>query len=251
MKKLFITILLLLLIAISGFAGEVEDIDTRISEIDSRLLIIPGEIDLIQTQINSKTVERDGLDPEDPQVIILQEEIDLLAGQRSTLQHEELDISGERTRLVERKRVVLIDNRLNSILDFRLAMGFAGLQQPNSALLKKEIIDNNDIAKLEQLEATAPQIQAYIQDKTIDEAIEKRFNCADKVKKKMFKINISKNLTKVQVKKFVKDFGDIISLVDTSSLDSAKEEIINVTADGVIVLESDKTELAATIDSCK
>lgn len=244
-------LLILLLLTSLVFAGEVEDIDARIIEIDARILVVPAELSDTQDLINSKSLERDALPIDDPQTFILQEEIDALVTLRKELLQEEIDLENEKVSKLERKRQLLWYARAKAIPDLRLAMKYAGLQQPNSKLLIKDIVESKDDTRLIALEAATSQVNAEIQKRLIEEGISKRFRCVDKVKKKMFYLNYGKGLTKIQVKKFVKDMKDIIDLIDAASLESAREDILAVIADGTIITEADKNEMLSVIDSCK
>jgi len=75
--------------------------------------------------------------------------------------------------------------------------------------------------------------------------------CGARVKALLLVRNAPKNLTKQQKKQLVQTYKDTITLLDAGSLDAAKDDIVEATADGTIVTESDKTALAAQIDACK
>jgi len=63
--------------------------------------------------------------------------------------------------------------------------------------------------------------------------------------------NASKNLTRGQVKQLVKSTVDVKNLLESGSLESAKEEINATVADGVLITEADKVAIVAYIDGCK
>jgi len=225
-------LLLLFLLPLTLFADEIADIDARIAEIDERLPNlgqelsaiqveignIQGEIDPIndaisviddsldekqnlitekQDLIDDKTDEIDALPPEDPQIIVLQDEIDALIlevnalqsevdqllidkqvqldlkaplsiqlaekeAERLALLDEQTGLDAEKVSLGNRKWRLLGTARVEALPDLRLCMGEAGLDQPNAKLLVKEIIDGLDEDRLAQLEAAAPAVQAHL-----------------------------------------------------------------------------------------
>lgn len=79
----------------------------------------------------------------------------------------------------------------------------------------------------------------------------KAMNCGKRTIATLLVQNASKGLTKRQIKQMNKAYRDIKELLETGSLDSAKEEIEAVVADGTLVTEADKTALIAELDSCK
>jgi hypothetical protein len=62
--------------------------------------------------------------------------------------------------------------------------------------------------------------------------------------------NAPKNLSTAQVKQIVSTYSSIQALLQSGSLNSAKEEIQAVEADGILVTNEDKTALVAEIDKC-
>lgn len=81
-------------------------------------------------------------------------------------------------------------------------------------------------------------------------AAKKIRNCGESVIDLILVRNQAKGLSTSQVKIMVGTYAPIQGLLTSGSLVSAKEEILNVTADGVLVTEGDKTALAARIDEC-
>lgn len=63
-------------------------------------------------------------------------------------------------REVERLRVESLEARFDALPDLRSCMNEAGVLQPNDALLKKRIIDDNDTATLELLESTVATVNS-------------------------------------------------------------------------------------------
>jgi len=221
--------LLLLLFPLTLFSMTVEEIDTRVSEIDARQLIIPDEIAPIQTlidtkqselstlstdlliastsvenkedeitakqiEIGAKVEERDALEEDDPARVPIQDEINILIGERDVLTDElspllaeeqiksdeeaaklielniELDkkkvltdeqayLTTEKAKLLDDKRRILWQARFDALPDLRMAMEKAGLQQPNAKVFVRDILDSADETKLLQLEAVASQVQ--------------------------------------------------------------------------------------------
>lgn len=82
------------------------------------------------------------------------------------------------------------------------------------------------------------------------EQAKKAMECGKEVKALLLVRNSTKNLTTAQVKSIVVTYADIDVLLMSGSLVTAKEEIQEVTADGTLVTEADKTALTAKIDEC-
>lgn len=79
----------------------------------------------------------------------------------------------------------------------------------------------------------------------------KAMECGKSVQRLLLIRNASKNLSTTQVKAMVSTYSPVKALLDTGSLNSAKEEIQAVVADGVLVTEADKVALVAHLDACK
>lgn len=62
--------------------------------------------------------------------------------------------------------------------------------------------------------------------------------------------NATKGLTTNQVKQIVNLYAPIKGLLETGSLNSAKEEVQAVTPDGTLITEGDKTAVISAIDVC-
>lgn len=80
---------------------------------------------------------------------------------------------------------------------------------------------------------------------------QKLMACGNKVVAYMLVRNQPKALTTTQVDQLVQTYAPIKSLLETGSLNTAKEKIAAVVADGVVVTESDKAALISEIDLCK
>ncbi len=212
----------------------IPEIDSRIAEIDVRLAEIPPEIAPIQVEIDSrqseldtinadlstiqldisntntlvadkqiaidlKVEERDSLPEEDPLRVPIQDEIDVLVGEKAVLEEElipleaqeqakmdesalkimELDVelaakkvltdeetylTNERIKLLDDKRKILWQARLDALPDLRRVMMEAGLDQPSIVDLVRDILNSADETKLLQLESAAPAVQADLDD---------------------------------------------------------------------------------------
>lgn len=94
---------------------------------------------------------------------------------------------------------------------------------------------------------------AYV--KALDDAAEKnalaRAECGRTVIARILIRNAPKGLSKPQVKSMSATFAFIQGLLLNGSLETAREEILAVQADGVVVTEADKVALVQKLDSCK
>ena len=109
---------------------------------------------------------------------------------------------------------------------------------------KKLVIDENLKAQKEAEQAAKLAMEnALIQAK-------KAMECGKNIQALLLVRNSPKQLTTAQVKEMVSIYAPIKQLLDTGSLVSAKEEILSVTADGILVTEADKVALVAEIDKC-
>jgi hypothetical protein len=75
-------------------------------------------------------------------------------------------------------------------------------------------------------------------------------DCGGRVMDVLLVRNSTKGLTTAQVKQIVATYAPVKALLETGSLNSAKEEILAVSADGLLITEEDKTALIAEINSC-
>jgi hypothetical protein len=78
----------------------------------------------------------------------------------------------------------------------------------------------------------------------------KAMTCGDDVIALMGVLNMSKGLNRGQMKSLVSDYSEIKSLLESGALETAKEEIADKVADGVLLLEADKTALIAKLNEC-
>lgn len=92
------------------------------------------------------------------------------------------------------------------------------------------------------------------QDQAKEAAIQmaqKAMKCGQRVIAAMLIRNQPKGLTKPQVRNLVKTYSDIKDLLETGSLDSAREDIAAVVVNAPIVTQADKDALVAELDACK
>jgi len=74
--------------------------------------------------------------------------------------------------------------------------------------------------------------------------------CGKNVKALLMVRNASKGLTTAQIKTMVNTYSEVDALLESGSLNTAKEEINAISPDGALVTEGDKTALVAEIDKC-
>jgi len=91
--------------------------------------------------------------------------------------------------------------------------------------------------------AAAQMAGAFAQAKSLRE-------CGGKVMDLLLIRNAPKGLTTSQIKQMVLTYAPIKGLLETGSLNSAKEEIQAITPDGLLVTAGDKTALIAKVDEC-
>ena len=151
-------------------------IDLKVIDRDA-LPVDDPQIPILQEEINLLIVERDALQAEIP---ILQAEVDQLLLdreaqvqlrapfytqlealnlQKSELLVEETGLQNEKISLVERKRIITWNARVRALPDLRLCMVEAGLNQPNAKVFVRDLISNNEEAKLIALESVVIQVQ--------------------------------------------------------------------------------------------
>jgi len=237
--------LILLLLPFTLFSMTIEDIDIRVAEIELRLpeipplivpiqeeidikqaeldtingdlLVITGEIENKESQIADKQIEigikveeRDALEEEDPARVLIQDEINILIGERDvltedlapllaqeqlkmdevivksdelnielnkkkSLTNEQTYLTNEKARLLDNKRRILWQARFDALPSLRLAMYKLGINESNPALMVIDIIESNDEARLIALEGVTAQVQADLdaelaRDQKLEEA---------------------------------------------------------------------------------
>jgi len=87
-------------------------------------------------------------------------------------------------------------------------------------------------------------------DKLAMETAQKYISCGLRVKSRMLVQNSSKTLTSAQKISILTTYSTIDALLSSGSLATARGEILAVTADGVMIVEADKTALVAELDGC-
>lgn len=115
-------------------------------------------------------------------------------------------------------------------------------------LIKSIALDASKLSAYQAELATKATLQA--KEAAIAYA-QKLMACGNKVVAYMLVRNQPKALTTSQVDSLVQTYAPIKGLLETGSLTTAKEKILAVVADGVVVTEADKAALIAEIDLCK
>jgi hypothetical protein len=105
-----------------------------------------------------------------------------------------------------------------------------------------------DSTKKAQYETQKAQETA---DKMAMAAASKALECGKKVISRMLIQNKPKDLSKAQVRNLVKTYKDIKNLLETGSLESAREDILAVAVNEPVVTQADKDALVAELDACK
>ena len=118
---------------------------------------------------------------------------------------------------------------------------FLGYEQVPSG---KKILVLNQSKKDARLAAQA-QEDAY---EGAIEAASKRIGYGKRILAIIIVRNAQKGLNKGQIKQMNQTYAEIKDLLETGSLETAKDEILAITPDGTIVTEDDKTALVAEID---
>lgn len=110
-----------------------------------------------------------------------------------------------------------------------------------------KILVNNE----EKVKAKKEKEKKEKEAREADALAKKAMECGQSVQRLLLVRNASKRLATAQVKQLVKTYSDVKDLLDTGSLNSAREEILAITPDGTIVTEEDKQALIAHLDGCK
>lgn len=88
-------------------------------------------------------------------------------------------------------------------------------------------------------------------ERALEAAIAKKIACGEATVKFIAKNNVKKQLTVEQRRTMVQTYSGILDLLKSGSVDIAKVDIQNVTADGTIVTEQDKTDIVEFITECE
>jgi len=185
---------------IGALQVQIDPINDAITAIDDQLDVKNGEITVKQDLIDQKADERDALPEGDPQIAILQGEINTLVSERDALQAEvdqllldkqaQLDLKAplqaqvdakqlekdellaqetgyenEKSSLLENKRQHERHIRILGCPDLRLCMVESGLNQPNAKLFKKDLIveeDDTPTSRIKRFEAAIPAVIAKL-----------------------------------------------------------------------------------------
>lgn len=105
-----------------------------------------------------------------------------------------------------------------------------------------------DVVKKETYQNTATTKKT---DEMYMEMAGKAIDCGKRVISRMLLQNKPKNLKKAQIRNLVKTYKDIKDLLDTGSLESAREDILAVAINEPIVTQADKDALILELDTCK
>jgi hypothetical protein len=89
-----------------------------------------------------------------------------------------------------------------------------------------------------------------LQQKEIEKAIKKNFDCGEKAIRHIAKLNVAKQLNKGQRKQMINSYAEILNILKSGAVDIAIDEINSVNADGTIVTANDKTSIVNYIQGC-
>lgn len=100
---------------------------------------------------------------------------------KPSLEDLEARVVAEEARLIEVARIEALTVRFRAIEDISLAKHLAGLDvyYPNNEILLKDIIDDNDEAKLESLEAKRAEANSFVNQKQINSEAEAYLKATD------------------------------------------------------------------------
>ena len=115
---------------------------------------------------------------------------------------------------------------------------------------KKDVITLDSVKKSAYDSEQIAKSQESYENFKISVAL-KKMDCGKRVIAKLVVLNSTKNLTTEQIATMNGTYSTVKTLLETGSLETAKASILGTVADGVVILESDKTELVKTIDACK
>ena len=90
-----------------------------------------------------------------------------------------------------------------------------------------------------------------IAEQALEAAIAKKIACGESTIKFIAKNNVKKQLAVEQRRTMVSTYSSILDLLKSGSVDIARVDIQNVTADGIIVTEKDKTDIVEFITACE
>lgn len=85
----------------------------------------------------------------------------------------------------------------------------------------------------------------------IDAAIEQNIKCGDKIIKLIARKNLSKGLTKEQIKTIVTTYSPILDLFKSGALNSGLEDVNALIPDGTLITNQDKIDIISEADGCK
>lgn len=127
--------------------------------------------------------------------------------------------------------------------------------QEGSIVSKTETdMENNEITSYfhpSNFSVNLVDISAELAEQALEQAIAKKIACGEATIKFIAKNNVKKQLTVEQRRTMVQTYSGIHDLLKSGSVDIAKADIQNVTADGTIVTEQDKTDIVEFITACE
>ena len=137
----------------------------------------------------------------------------------------------------------LIDQVLRDALD-ALGFGPEGEVETNRCSYPDEF--NTPVIVDVTAEETAKATQA-----AIDAAIQQNIDCGDKIIKLIARKNLTKGLSKAQIKSIVSTYSPILDLFKSGALNSGLEDVEALTPDGILITEQDKTDIISEANGCK
>lgn len=150
----------------------------------------------------------------------------------------------------ETQRVSDLTDRWNAISDISLAVNLAGETEPNNQIIFRDIIDNNNEARLSALEAQSATAQALVTEAEAIQDKEKRVAHGVKTIAYISYRHSLKSPTEADVVAMLSDatVQSISSLLSTGSLDTARTLVAGIDLTPFLLDESDRTAILAKID---
>jgi predicted XRE-type DNA-binding protein len=145
-----------------------------------------------------------------------------------------------------------LTQRGNALRDVPYAMYFLNINEANSSLFLKRVIETLDNDLMEQLEIKDEEIYQLSQvqreqDEKIAIGVEK-ISRGNKIIAYINSVNSEKNLSPEQVGTVIATYQSIISLLSTGSLGTAYQLVLATTPDGVIMTNEDKIKILSLFD---
>lgn len=157
------------------------------------------------------------------------------------------------TNVYAKKFAIVIDNKIVYKYESENKQVFGGewgSEKASHLEVAEEIdlkyLEINESGNFYQRQKTQDEL-----DQSLEQAIAKKIACGEATIKFIAKNNVKKQLTVEQRRTMVQTYSGILDLLKSGSVDIAKVDIQNVTADGTIVTEQDKTDIVAFITACE